>query len=232
MARPYKPEPSGGAASACGAVPIPTRCVHRPLIGGLVVPWVTFKHPHDGYRLGHTRLDRMIACVRYRICQLCGDPLQHRVVVLCRAQDLAVGYSAEPGMHPECAAYASKACPMMTGRMEHYRRAPFDLAAQACDDPACTCHRFRGRGDPEMRAGQPADEFLAIWLALDEYRPTYGPDGVVCGAALRGVPFLRIRPVEAPHRTGPEGAVTKSFRLLDALDRLTGESKRCQHEGE
>ncbi|MFV2172402.1 hypothetical protein ACFHW2_11530 [Actinomadura sp. LOL_016] len=202
-------------------VPIPVRCAHRPTVRGLVVPWVTLNHPHAGHLLGQTRPDRVAACVRDRLCQTCGHTLGDRVVVICRPQDLA-DYSAEPGMHPECAAYSTRACPMLNGRMTHHRKRPVGLGAHVCGDPACTCRAWGDGPGKAERAGQPADEYVAVWLARKDYRPARGDDGEVRGVALRGVRFLRLRPVEAPHRRGPGGEMTQELQRARSMrDLLT-----------
>ncbi|WP_304455938.1 hypothetical protein [Nocardiopsis sp. YSL2] len=90
-------------------------------------------------------------------CQIDGEPLYtDRYVLLGRASDRARGYVMEPGMHPECAAYAIKACPMLAGSMDHYRKRPVDMSARTCPDPDCG-HGFLPSPDSAVRAGRPAD---------------------------------------------------------------------------
>ncbi|TDB86466.1 hypothetical protein E1264_17870 [Actinomadura sp. KC216] len=200
-----------------GRAPIPVPCAHRPTVGGLVVPWVTLRHPHAGWLLGRTRSDLMAACVRERRCQTCGEPLGARVVVMCRPEDLAQGYTAEPGMHPECAAYAGRACPMLAGRMDHHHRHPVSMAHLRCDNPACACQVWGDSPDRQTRAGQPADDYIAVWLDARDYRPAVDERGKVRGVALRGVRFLRLRPI--PGRE-PSSETTRAIHALDAMRQL------------
>jgi hypothetical protein len=199
---------------------IPVRCAHRPQVAGMVVPWTTLQHPHTGHLLGRAVHELMVACVRSRICQICGEPLEDRAVLLCRQRDLAAGYAPEPAMHPECAAYAAKACPMLNGRMTHHRAHPRDLAAMTCQDPGCPCHALGSGPDEHARAGHPAEEFVAVWLEPHHIRPRVDEDGHVLGTALRDVPFLRLRPVPAPHRSGPRGDLTQMLQMADSLRHL------------
>ncbi|TDD31668.1 cell envelope biogenesis protein OmpA [Actinomadura sp. KC06] len=210
-----------------GRPPIPLRCANRPTASGLVVPWVTLQHPHAGWLLGQTRADLMAACVRKRRCQTCGEPLGDRVVVVCRPEDLGRGYSAEPGMHPECAAYAIRACPMLAGCMDHHRRRPVVLADLRCDDAACACNAWSDSPDKQRRAGQPADDYLTVWLAAAGYRPAY-EGGRVVGVALRGVRFLRLRHI--PGRA-PASETTRGLRALDAIRALLTDPVKGGHGG-
>ncbi|MFF5265452.1 hypothetical protein ACFY4C_41785 [Actinomadura viridis] len=139
---------------------IPLRCAQRPQVSGMVVPWTILKHPHAGFLFGQPLKQRVLACIQDHRCQICGEPLADRVVIMCRQWDLEVGYAPEPGMHPECANYSAKACPMLNGRMSHYRTHSIDLSARICADPHCVCRRWADasihQDDQQHRAGRPA----------------------------------------------------------------------------
>jgi hypothetical protein len=50
-----------------------------------------------------------------------GRPLEHRAVLMMRLSDLPRQCTSEPALHPWCAAYTSESCPMIAGRLDHYR---------------------------------------------------------------------------------------------------------------
>lgn len=177
--------------------PIPIRCAARPTIGGLVVPYISVEHA-DGYVLGAVHTTRMVQCVTERLCQICGQRLGARVVVFATDKDIDAGYTGEPGMHPECAAYSAKACPLVNGRMAHYRANPVNLSAKACPDPGCGCAGWvDSDSDHADTAGKPARPYSAIWIAFAHYiEAVDGDTGRVIGVGLRDVPTLRIRPIE------------------------------------
>ncbi|MFE6304969.1 hypothetical protein [Nocardiopsis sp. NPDC057823] len=157
---------------------VPTRLAHRPTVGGLVVPWVSLESDR-GHHLGQVSEGRRVAALRGRLCQICGEALYlDRYVLLGRASDEARGYVVEPGMHPECAAYSVKACPMLTGAMDHYRKHPVDMSGRSCPDPDCGCS-FLPSPDSTVRAGRPADTFFKVLAATTtDYRLALTQDGI------------------------------------------------------
>lgn len=106
--------------STDAAPPIPLRLTDRPTAAGLVVPVVT---PQAGRRwlFGLLDADLRDRCLSERRCQICGDPLGPTLVLLLRESDLPERCTSEPALHPECAAYTQRACPMIAGRMNRYR---------------------------------------------------------------------------------------------------------------
>lgn len=91
---------------------IPQRCAHRPLAGGLVVPWVTLIHGGHA-ALGVLDADRARAAFRHRLCQICGQRLNERCFLIVRPADVIKGHSPEPALHPECLPYTAAHCPML-----------------------------------------------------------------------------------------------------------------------
>jgi hypothetical protein len=171
---------------------VPLRCAGRPLVGGFVVPWITLVH--DG-RAHFGRLDenRRRRALRERLCQVCGERLEDRVCLAVRPADVEVGYTPEPGLHPECLAYSVRACPMLNGQMAHYRRAAGAALPATAQAVA-----------PSAPQGHPADAFDAWWIAPSSYRVKPDPKrpGHLLGLDL-DVPVLRMRPIRAAAPSTP-----------------------------
>lgn len=95
---------------------IPAALAHLPVAAGLVVPWIT-PHAADGRpTLGVIDADRQHSCLTERRCQVCAEPLGEVFVLLARTGDLSRRRVAEPPMHPVCADYTARACPMVVSR--------------------------------------------------------------------------------------------------------------------
>lgn len=191
------------------APPIPTRLADRPTVAGLVVPWISVQHADGGAALGAVHASRQDACVRNGWCQIDGQHLGARIVLFARRTDLDRGYVVEPGFHPECAAYSAKACPMLTGRMAHYRSTPRHLTGTQCAVPGCDCAGWVEHDDGhEARANHPAERFFAVWIRAADYRPASAPNGDLLGVALPAHP-LKVRPLHT-------AADTAALRLMEA----------------
>lgn len=174
------------------APPVPVRLGDRPTVGGLVVPWISLETDR-GHHLGQVSQVRWQVCIHWQRCQTCGQRLDHKYVVVARVSDRERGYVAEPAMHPECAAYSAKACPMLAGAMDHYRTHPQDMSQRTCPDPECQCALIPA-GDTDARAGAPAERFFSVWARWDDYRPAEDTDGSLLGLAWPQMP-LRMRPL-------------------------------------
>ncbi|MFY1703026.1 hypothetical protein ACN28G_14985 [Micromonospora sp. WMMA1923] len=159
----------------------------QPVIGGLVVPWITARTPQGRYRFGHVDYHRQAHAMRDRLCQTCGTPLEPaRLVFAMRDSDLRMFISHEPGMHPVCAAYSATSCPMLAGRMSHYQATP--LAAQLAD-LGVTSH-----GDPTgARPAAPAERWNLVWAT--GYRPFTNPLTDQPAAMVLPEQILRVRPI-------------------------------------
>jgi hypothetical protein len=162
--------------------PVPVRLMHLPTVAGLVVPWITPKASDGRYLFGVLDPARQYAALARRLCQVCGQPLGRRLVLLMRAQDLPRQCTAEPGCDPQCCSYVQAACPMVAGRMSHYRSTPPRLGPDMIPAP-----------DTVARLGKPAPIWFAVWLA--DYRVVVDPltGGLV--ASYAHTRPLRIRPV-------------------------------------
>lgn len=175
---------------------IPVRLRRRPVVGGLAVPWVVAHHADGTPVLGFIDGGRRAACLAGGWCQACGQPLGSPLVLMVRARDVVAGYVAEPGLHPDCAAYSAKACPMLAGTMARYRASPLPARLERCGDASCGCKAWVRPGDRGLRAGRPREAFAAVWIHRDQYRLRNGPGaGTPPGLTLRGLRVLKARPV-------------------------------------
>jgi len=175
---------------------IPQRCAHRPLAGGLVVPWVSLIH--NGHAaFGSLDAERALRAYRDRLCQICGHELDERCFLIVRPADQARGYSPEPALHPECLPYSAAHCPMLNGAATHYRRHPVlagHPAGRPCTDPSCPCPSRGPDAGHTARSGSPADRYEAWMISTADYRLVVQPDtpGVPAGISL-AVPIRRKR---------------------------------------
>lgn len=172
-----------------GTPDILVRLRHRPIVAGLVVPWITARTPDGRYRFGTVDADRAVRALHRRWCQICGQPLNARFVFAMRDRDLKRNRAPEAAMHPECFHYAATACPMLAGRMDHYRASGntelFAGIGIVLGDPA-------GR-----RAGQSAEPWNAVWAC--RYTVITDPATNLPAALLLPPQILCLRPIPA-HR--------------------------------
>lgn len=185
--------------------PIPARLAHRPTRSGLAVPYISMEI--DGQALlGEVRGIRVAECVVNRLCQACGQKiLQRPFVFLVTQQMLDDGFSPEPPLHPECAAYSIKACPMVAGRMPTYSRAERDHTGKPCTVEGCDCGGIVTHN--EGKRGEPSVPWFSAWIPDYQIavRSTELPlvVGNVNGCLFTGAP-VKVRPVPRP---AVEGAV-------------------------
>jgi hypothetical protein len=165
------------------APPIPAALAHLPTAGGLAVPWVTPRTADGRFLLGAVDAAKTRTAIHRRLCGVCGRALADRLVLLVRESDLARFASTEPGLHPHCAAYTTLACPMVAGRLSHYR-----TSAHKIDEAA-----VHG-ADIDHRLGSPAEAWHAVWLTRYDVVTLHGHPA----ACWLLAPPLRVRPVSAP----------------------------------
>jgi hypothetical protein len=170
--------------SAPDPTPVPLRLTGRPTIGGLVVPWLTGLTSDGRHRFGTIDADRLHLAHHNGLCQICGDRLNSRIVFAMRIGDIRRLISPEPGMHPECAAYSATACPMLAGRMTHYRAAPTTAGI--------TDLNVAQLGDPHhARPGTAAEMWCLVWVS--RYQPILDPVTRLSAALILPESVLRIR---------------------------------------
>ncbi|ALG06339.1 hypothetical protein AOZ06_04840 [Kibdelosporangium phytohabitans] len=101
-------------------------------------------------------------------------------MLLMRLSDLPRQCTSEPALHPWCAAYTSDSCPMIGGRLDHYRSFPPRLDTNMLSAP-----------DAAARQGAAAEPWFAVWLA--GYRVIIDHGNLA--ASYAGTRPLRVRPV-------------------------------------
>lgn len=185
--------------------PIPVALAHRPTIGGLVAPWVNVPLADGGVDFRATHHSKWLRAWTEGICQTCGRSLTVRPVVFLGGRNEFAGYFGEPPLHPECAAYAQRACPMVAGRQAAYGDRP-ELAhgqrGKTCPDPGCDCGGWTPHPGGAPHYGDPAHEWWALWA--DGWNLAANPEGELLG----GIPVgeRRRRLISAPQRVADEAA--------------------------
>lgn len=159
---------------------IPRWLSHLPTAGGLVVPWVTPRTADGRHLFGAVDADLVKQALLHRWCGVCGRPLDDRLVLLMRLSDLPRQCTPEPALHAQCSAYTTVACPMVAGRLEHYRSTPVRVDTTMVSSP-----------DAAIRQGKPAEPWFAVWLRA--YRVVI--DHGNFAASYAGTRPLRIRPI-------------------------------------
>jgi hypothetical protein len=160
---------------------IPMWLADRPIIAGLAVPWITARGIDGRYLFGALDRERQQQAILEHRCQVCGRPLGTRSILLMRLSDLPRQATSEPALDPVCAAYSATACPMIAGRMSHYRSTPPTLR------PDATLV-----GNQTKRYGAPAEPWFAVWL---EHYQAAITDQDQPLASYAGISPLRIRPI-------------------------------------
>jgi hypothetical protein len=166
--------------------PIPLWLSHLPVVGGLAVPWITPRTADGRYLFGGLHPLRLRQAITEYLCSVCGRALDRPMVLLMRLADLPRQCVSEPALHPVCAAYTQAACPMVAGRMSHYRATPIRTGAgiaAVVDSPA--------------RLGAAADPWFAVWLT--SYNPIIDPVTGQPAASYAGIRPRRIRPITWQH---------------------------------
>jgi hypothetical protein len=165
--------------------PIPLALAHRPTIGGLVVPWVNIALADGGADFRGIHNSRWQRAWRAGLCQVCGQPLDGTVpAVLLGGPNQLDSYFDEAPLHPWCATYTTKACPMVAGRLPHYADRPqvsHGPRGQVCPEAGCECAGWvpHTRGD---NGGAPAHPWWAVWCR------SYSLAVTPAGELLGGIP--------------------------------------------
>lgn len=183
-----------------GQPPVPARLGHRPTAGGVVIPWGNVQLADGGADFRSHHNTRWQQCWTHRRCQACGDRLTHPVVLLCGPNQLRQLLFDEPPLHPECAVYTTKACPMVAGRRTHYadrEHIAHGKRGETCPDPDCDCEGWVPTpGATSAVGGGPAHEWYAVYMR--RYDTAVRPDGSLMGGACAPGDVLVVRLVSRP----------------------------------
>lgn len=191
--------------------PIPARLAYRPTLGGLAIPWINVRLADGGADFRSTHRRRWEQAWQQGVCQTCGETLDQRPVVLLGGPNQLASYFTEPPLHPECAHYAGKACPMVAGRMPVYPDRPnvsLGPRGTKCPDPDCDCDGWvitPGTGSGN-HGGEPAHDWWAVWC--DNWSLATTPEGLLLGGVPVGERRRRLisqgAPVTMCPRLSPE----------------------------
>lgn len=157
--------------------PIPLSAAHRPVVGGLVAPYVNMRLADGGvdFRTPHTAMYEK--CWREGLCQTCGRPYPGRLCVLFGGPNQLRGrHFDEPPLCTACAVYASRACPMVAGRQERYAAHPRvseGKRGEKCTLPGCECDGMMP-SDPSLpeHGGGPAHAWYACYVRPEAWQLT------------------------------------------------------------
>ncbi|GGK90888.1 hypothetical protein Ppa06_57370 [Planomonospora parontospora subsp. parontospora] len=180
--------------------PVPALLANLPTWRGIVVPYVTLRHDDGTPLLGEVNRPRLAECLHDARCQLCHAPLKtaDAAVLMARPMDFGQGYVNEPAQHPWCAAYAVKACPMLSGRLDRNRVRL--RSSHCCGDPGCVCAEWAKQEpsiDAQIRAGQPASPWFSVRFPVTAYTLRRSARGPAKGVALPDRSITKIRLVSA-----------------------------------
>jgi hypothetical protein len=164
--------------------PIPATCSHRPIVGGLVAPYVNLRLADGGVDFRSPHQTAYQQCWKLGLCQTCGTPTGHPAVLFGGPNQLRSGRFDEPPLCAPCALYASNACPMVAGRMTHYAdraRVSEGHRGHVCPDAACGCGGWTPT-DPEAgdHGGDPAHAWYAVYIRPSAYAVTVHEIETVC----------------------------------------------------
>lgn len=156
---------------------------------GIAVPVITSRHRDGTPLFGEVIPNVVQSCLIGKRCQLCGRHLavygSGYTVLTARPYDFYLGAVNEPAQHPVCAAYAAKACPMLSGRMERHRTVR--RARRPCGDPLCGCIGWQDvppGQDEEVRSDSPASPWFSLRFPLSAYRLLRSVRGDARGVSL------------------------------------------------
>lgn len=182
--------------------PVPATCEHRPTTGGVVIPWANVQLADGGVDFRSQHESRVQQCWRNYLCQLCGQPIGRPVVLFGGPRQVGALQFDEPPLHPECAVYASQACPMVAGRLDRY--ASRAVAANGhrgttCPNPGCDCKGWVPTpGLTAAPGGEPAHDWYAVYVSGYALGVTADQPDRVRVAVVAPEQVLAVRHVSTP----------------------------------
>jgi len=124
-------------------------------------------------------------------------PLRHPIVLFGNPTELTQLLFHEPPLHPECATYASKACPAVAGQLTKAATGPSvsqGRRGKQCFDPGCDC----GGWVPDENAAKVIDPHPWYAVYASNFRVATAEDGEVLGALVFPEEVLVVRLVSRP----------------------------------
>jgi hypothetical protein len=127
---------------------------------------------------------------------VCGHRIDRPFVFFGGPRQVAGLQFDEPPLHPECAVYVSKACPMVAGQLERYAtRDPVAAGhrGSTCPDPECDCGGWVSTpGLVPSAGGDPAHDWYAVYaggysLGITADRPDRVHSAIVDPDQVRAV---------------------------------------------
>ncbi len=182
--------------------PIPATCEARPTIAGVVSPWANVQLADGGVDFRSQHESRVQRCWAECLCQLCGNPVPRPIVFFGGPRQVAALQFDEPPLHPECAVYASQACPMVAGRVDRY--ATRDVVSNGhrgatCVEPGCDCGGWTPTpGLNPAPGGDPAHDWYAVYVSSYSVGVTEDRPDRVHAAVVAPGEVLAVRHISAP----------------------------------
>lgn len=162
-------------------------------------PWVNVELGDGGIDFRRQHRSRAERAITGRLCQVCGQPLRHPLVLLGGPGELRTLVFSEPPLHPECAVYTSRACPMVAGRMDG-ARVGASLSegprGASCFDPTCDCGGWVP-AEQERTVNEPQDPQPWYAIYASDYTPIRDQHGKLHALTTPGA-VLRVRLVSRP----------------------------------
>lgn len=164
--------------------PIPASCEHRPTVGGLVAPFVNIRLADGGVDFRTPHQASFERCWTEGLCQTCGTATGHPAVLFGGPRQLRALRFDEPPLCTACALYASRACPMVAGRMPFYAdrdRISETKRGHVCPDASCPCGGFiPSNPDAYDASGEPAHSWYAVYVRPGAWQLTVNDIYVRC----------------------------------------------------
>lgn len=102
---------------------IPPMLAGRPTWHGMAVPYSVFIDADGRPQFRIIDHDAVAACVKHRLCGICGHALGRKVVFIGGERSLASRCFLDPPMHHDCAHYALEVCPFLKGDQRNMKSA-------------------------------------------------------------------------------------------------------------
>jgi hypothetical protein len=184
-------------------VGIPARLQGRPVVGGVVIPWVTVVLADGSPDWRACIRGRVTASIQQGRCQLDGQRIDGVAVFFVANDQMPADAGQQivtdvPPVHPECAQYAVKVCPMLNGRNRTYadrERRSATSPHNRCDRPGCDCGGYVSVETRDM-GGHAVTGWQAVWAT--RWAMTLAPDGAPFAVISE---VRRIRAVQATSDT-------------------------------